>query len=90
MIWTQIKIVNSSELYQNRDNITERIFTKKVEEIKKIILSKEFVKITQTKIDEIYNLIDEVKQLARNNRQLKKIDELNILLWNAQGEWKND
>jgi Asp-tRNA(Asn)/Glu-tRNA(Gln) amidotransferase C subunit len=82
----QIKIVNSSELYQNRDNITERIFTKKVEEIKKIILSKEFVKITQTKIDEIYNLIDEVKQLARNNRQLKKIDELNILLWNAQGE----
>ncbi len=86
----QIKIVNSSELYQNRDNITERIFTKKVEEIKKIILSKEFVKITQTKIDEIYNLIDEVKQLARNNRQLKKIDELNILLWNAQGEWKND
>lgn len=86
----QIKIVNSSELYQNRDNIAERIFTKKVEEIKKIILSKEFVKITQTKIDEIYNLIDEVKQLARNNRQLKKIDELNILLWNAQGEWKND
>ena len=86
----QIKIVNSSELYQNRDNITERIFTKKVEEIKKIILSKQFVKITQTKIDEIYNLIDEVKQLARNNRQLKKIDELNILLWNAQGEWKND
>lgn len=82
----QIKIVNSSELYQNRDNITERIFTKKVEEIKKIILSKQFVKITQTKIDEIYNLIDEVKQLARNNRQLKKIDELNILLWNAQGE----
>jgi hypothetical protein len=82
----QIKIVNSSELYQNRDNITERIFTKKVEEIKKIILSKQFVKITQTKIDEIYNLIDEIKQLARNNRHLKKIDELNILLWNAQGE----
>ncbi|NCB13669.1 MAG: hypothetical protein EOM78_18820 [Erysipelotrichia bacterium] len=82
----QIKIVNSSELYQNRDNITERIFTKKVEEIKKIILSKQFVKITQTKIDEIYNMIDEVKQLARNNRQLKKIDELNILLWDAQGE----
>lgn len=82
----QIKIVNSSELYQNRDNIAERIFTKKVEEIKKIILSKQFVKITQTKIDEIYNLIDEIKQLARNNRQLKKIDELNILLWNAQGE----
>ncbi|HQO99954.1 MAG TPA: hypothetical protein PL042_05020 [Caldisericia bacterium] len=86
----QIKIVNSSELYQNRDNIAERIFTKKVEEIKKIILSKQFVKITQTKIDEIYNLIDEIKQLARNNRHLKKIDELNILLWNAQGEWKND
>lgn len=86
----QIKIVNSSELYQNRNNITERTFTKKVEEIKKIILSKQFVKITQTKIDEIYNLIDGVKQLARNNRQLKKIDELNILLWDAQGEWKHD
>ena len=37
----RIKIVNSSELYQNRDNITERTFTKKVEEIKKIILSKQ-------------------------------------------------
>ena len=83
----RIKIVNSSELYQNRDNITERTFTKKVEEIKKIILSKQFVKITQTKIDEINNLIDEVKQLARNNRHLKKIDELNNLLLNLKGEW---
>jgi len=82
----RIKIVNSSELYQNRDNITERTFTKKVEEIKKIILSKQFVKITQTKIDEINNLIDEVKQLARNNRHLKKIDELNNLLLNLKGE----
>jgi hypothetical protein len=86
----QIKIVNSSELYQNRNNITERTFTKKVEEIKKIILSKQFVKITQTKIDEIYNLIDWVKQLARNNRQLKKIDELNNLLLNSKGECKHD
>ncbi len=86
----QIKIVNSSELYQNRNNITERTFTKKVEEIKKIILSKQFVKITQTKIDEIYNLIDGVKQLARNNRQLKKIDELNNLLLNSKGECKHD
>ena len=82
----RIKIVNSSELYQNRDNITERTFTKKAEEIKKIILSKQFVKITQTKIDEINNLIDEVKQLARNNRHLKKIDELNNLLLNLKGE----
>ena len=86
----QIKIVNSSELYQNRNNITERTFTKKVEEIKKIILSKQFVKITQTKIDEIYNLIDEIKQLARNNRHLKKIDELNNLLLNSKGECKHD
>lgn len=86
----QIKIVNGSELYQNRNNITERTFTKKVEEIKKIILSKQFVKITQTKIDEIYNLIDGVKQLARNNRQLKKIDELNNLLLNSKGECKHD
>jgi len=35
-------------------------------------------------------LIDGVKQLARNNRQLKKIDELNNLLLNSKGECKHD